>query len=162
MKIIKYLLFPVLMVSAVLVGSATYTYLSAPKNELVVCNTPQEPRYIDEQELWTLIGNYKQKNSLQIPIKDESLCTIAKMRLGVIARDFNHDGFLKYHWMEQMADYTNISENLAMYVTDANQTLNAWIASPKHNEILLKNHPRNCVQCANINRVNYCVYISAI
>lgn len=161
MKIIKYFLPLVLIASVALSGSMTYSHLFASQNEATVCNTPPKPEYIDEQELWTLIGNYKQKNSLQVPIRDERLCTIAKMRLGVVANDWSHDGFFG-GWVEKIYPYSDMWENLAKDQDSANQVLQDWINSPVHNSVLLRNYSDACVQCANINQTNYCVYISAI
>lgn len=164
MKIVKYCL---ALLPIVLAGAFIYSQLK-PLSQLVVAKSDDtlvvntaEPKYINEQELWTLIGNYKQKNSLQVPIRDERLCTIAKMRLGVVANDWSHDGFFG-GWVEKIYPYSDMWENLAKDQDSANQVLQDWINSPVHNSVLLRNYSDACVQCANINQTNYCVYISAI
>lgn len=165
MKIVKYFL--VLLVPALFIasGSLSYLYISnAPSDDPVHATVDTEiPTYINEQELWTLIGNYKQENGLQIPIKDEGLCTVARMRLGQISEDWSHDGFRQdWKWSITANRFTQMAENLAKEQTDAYSVLNGWKNSKTHNDVLMLNRLYACVECANINGTNYCVYLSAI
>lgn len=162
MKIVKYCL-ALLPLTVGVVG--IYSVLRpAPTQQatVVATNNTSQQRYVDEQELWTLIANYKQENSLQIPTKDESLCAISKMRLGVIADNWSHDGFTGNWKFEIAPGFDQISENLSSEYQSAFAVLDGWINSPPHKEILLKDYSKACVQCANIDGTNYCVYISGV
>jgi len=117
---------------------------------------------IDEAKLLSLIATYKQKNDLQAPVKDKKLCDLAKTRLDEVGKDFSHDGLRAMgNSTFQYTGFNRISENLSRGYNEPNTVINAWKASPKHNEALLFNHPYACVECANINLTNYCVYLSA-
>lgn len=164
MKIVKYCL---ALLPIVLAGAFIYSQLK-PLSQLVVAKSDDtlvvntaEPKYINEQELWTLIGNYKQENNLQVPIRDESLCTIAKMRLGVVANDWSHDGF-EQNWKWNLVVFNHMSENLAKNHHNATAVITSWVNSPPHKKVLDEDNTHACIQCANINQTNYCVYISAI
>lgn len=163
MKIVKYCLVLSVLALFVAFGSLSYSYISNASNDEPARATAdtETPIYIDEQELWTLIGNYKQENSLQVPVKDESLCKVARMRLGMISEDWSHGGF-SADWVSKIHQYTDMWENLAKNQVSAKQVLNEWTASTIHNSVLLKNYKNACVECANINGTNYCVYLSAI
>ncbi len=165
MEIIKYFLVLLVLALVIALGSLSYSYTSSTSNDGSSCATTsvEIPPYIDEYELWTLIGNYKQENNLQVPTKDESLCEVARARLGQITDDWSHDKFNgDWKWSLTANKYTQMAENLAKEQNDADSVMGDWKNSKTHNDVLLLNRPYACVECANINGTNYCVYISAI
>lgn len=159
MKIVKYLIPISLALWFGLVLYLTLIIKPQPTTKLLSYLLPNST--IDSLELWEMIVAYKQQNGLQAPTIDQNICKYAQLRLAQVAFNFSHDEFKKPLKFE-ITDFNEISENLAKGQSFAGDVFNQWKASPSHNEALVKNHLYACVECANINGTNYCVYLSAI
>ena len=119
------------------------------------------PIYINEQELYSKVVDFKATKDLKTPTLDQSLCKIAEMRLGEVSRNWSHDDFIANNmWLFAVTALPNLSENLAKNQLSAQQVLTEWENSPTHLANLMKTDTGLCIRCANIDSINYCVYIS--
>jgi len=116
---------------------------------------------VNENELFDLVNAYKTESKVKAAVKDEFLCKIAGMRLGVVADDWSHAGF-EEGWTYNLKgnNYQTLGENLAKGFYSAKDVLDGWKTSPKHNEIMLYKDDAMCVKCKNIDLTNYCVLIT--
>lgn len=115
--------------------------------------TPQKPKEFNERVLWSLIQNWKGNQSY---IEDQKLCDIASKRSLEVQQVFSHKKFLDdysslpYDIAENLHSGTDMSEQKSM---------NDWLISKKHREILERNYKYSCLRCSKNNGTDYCVQI---
>lgn len=92
------------------------------------------------------INSYRNSKGLSQMSADPNTCAFANNRANEIASEFNHDGFTNRVSSKSLPypSYTEVTENIAMN-SDPNAVVPGWIASPGHNENLLKNTSHACI-----------------
>ena len=107
------------------------------------------------QQLLDQVNAFRASKGLPAVQTDGYTCGFATIRSNEITSGFNHDGFnnrASSHTLPYPS-YTSVTENIAEN-SDPTQVVNAWIASPGHNENMQKDTPFVCI--ANLG--NYYAY----
>lgn len=90
----------------------------------------------------TQANQYRLDHNRPALIENEWTCSVATARAQEIETDWSHDGFWKY-------SVPGSGENLGRDFTSERGMVDAWIASPTHNENLLRYYKFGCVRCVN-------------
>jgi hypothetical protein len=163
MKIIKFLAFVIMFsLLGLLVGQNRQLTKAVEKNPTIVYKyiEPEPVKYIDEQDLYLKVVDFKTTKGLKTPAVDKSLCKYAELRIGTLPNNWSHDIFLE-NWEYSIVPFYHRSENLAKGHSSAEKVLDSWMKSPPHLQVLMTNDSYLCIRCQNINGINYCVYESA-
>ncbi len=93
------------------------------------------------------INAFRASNGLTPVSSNSETCNFAETRANEIVSNFNHDGFSSRASSHSLpySSYSEVTENIAMN-PNPSDVVNAWIASPGHNENMKKNTPFVCVK----------------
>ena len=106
---------------------------------------------VEENGLWTVVNDWKEKESGYRYTSDERLCEQASIRANQIKSDWSHNGFDEVPFF----DFKTVGENLAAESNSNNDILTLWLTSPTHKENLDENFTHSCIRCED----NYCVQL---
>jgi len=103
-------------------------------------------RYLDEDELWDTVNNWRKISGFNEFVKSDRLCNVASERIVEVQNDWSHDGF-RGTASKIGREGEWIGENLSKHSNDDLLTLNAWLNSPSHKENLAnKNFRSSCIK----------------
>lgn len=90
------------------------------------------------ETLWQLINNYRQSQNLPVLKIDEGLCQLANLRAKEISNDWSHNGFyrLELRSNSYCPTCTNMGENLVKELSTPKLTMQGWLNSFSHKQIL--------------------------
>lgn len=100
---------------------------------------------INEDRLWVVVNEWRMSENKPSYVKDDSLCSYANQRVQDIQTDFSHDKFVA---MKKVDRFIRLGENLSRDFQTNQETLTAWLNSPKHRENLDDNYEYSCIRCS--------------
>jgi uncharacterized protein YkwD len=115
------------------------------------------PIQLDSMRIYNLVNDYRASKSLNKLTFDPSMCDYTKIRLSQIHTDFSHSGY-KLNPFPYGKSYGYTGENLIQGYPSEQDTVDAWIASPKHLENIIKPaYTRTCVSSDSYHGQTYVV-----
>lgn len=96
---------------------------------------------LTSENLMKTVNDWRISQNLQPYIQSEFLCKAANERLPEIKSDFSHKEFHAARWCPDCT----MGENLAREYYTPQETLDAWLISPKHRENLQRNFTHSCI-----------------
>lgn len=126
-----------------------------PKSQVVAQTQSQ---YINEDELWTEVNNWRKLRNYSVYKKNDNLCRFTDIRLSETINDWNHNGFSNVaDAITKETGLTLIAENIQKDESDPHKALFYWLQSESHRKNLEANFTDSCIKCRN----NYCVQLFA-
>lgn len=133
----KYLLLAIVFITLLFVPRIAVRSLFSEKPQVVI------ETHLSQNNLWSLIQEWRSKNGFQPYTKDQNLCKIAEDRLD------DGDKLDHKYFLEKYSNYPSLlSENKTGASTEK-EALNNWLNSKPHFEALKKPYKYSCVATKN-------------
>lgn len=130
----------------VLIGVALFAPVGGKPYDGDITAVPTvKPTKLSDEKLWNLIQKWRADNNLPEYIKDERLCTIAKLRAPEQEGELANAPHLNFrNRVREVVGEIRVSENATQGGTEQ-YALNSWLSSPPHKKALLADWKYSCV-----------------
>jgi len=118
----------------------------SPKDDQPLAETPKPSPVQNENSILFQVNQYRKKYGLSAVIENATVCAFARLRLGEVTQQFNHDGFqnrIKSGTLPYPG-YSRVTENLAK-TSNSQNVVPLWINSPGHAANLHEDTPYVCI-----------------
>ncbi|HCS78895.1 TPA: hypothetical protein DIV55_04075 [Patescibacteria group bacterium] len=117
-----------------------------PKDDQPLAETPKPSPVQNENSILFQVNQYRKKYGLSAVIENATVCAFARLRLGEVTQQFNHDGFqdrIKSSTLPYPG-YERVTENLAKTV-DYKNVVGLWSNSSGHAANMREDTPYACI-----------------